>query len=137
MIAYVVRIEIILYDMKFNRIKIEDEQSFNRACIMYEILLHHKNSDHYSKVITNLETQIHKFESLFNVEPPMVNDGDILKFIYENEGITQYQLSEKLSVSQPLINRILKQNIKISKKLADKLSELYDLRISVFRRYEY
>lgn len=124
-----------LHRMKFHNIKVNDEQSFRKACIMYEILLHHKKSEYYSKIISNLELQIHKFESNFNVEPPLVNDGDILQFIYENEGITQYQLSEKLTVSQPLINRILKQNIRISKNLADKLSELYDFKMSLFRRY--
>jgi hypothetical protein len=124
-----------IHSMKFQNIKVNDEVSFHKACIMYEILLHYNNNDGYSKIISSLESQIHKFESNFNVEPPLVSDGDILQFIYENEGITQYELSEKLDVSQPLINRILKQKIKISRNLADKLTELYDIKMSLFRRY--
>lgn len=110
---------------------IKSQTDYNKLFVEYEILLH--SLDEVSpKKMQDLENKIQDYELSMNITPNGINHSCLLSLLLEKSQMTQSGLATALDVSQPLINRILKGNVKISKKLAKKLANYFHLDIKLF-----
>ena len=67
--------------------------------------------------------------------------GDLLKDEMEERGLTQQQLAEKLSVSQPLLSEIINHKRRVSLEMALKLEETVEIPaetwLNLQKRYDF
>ena len=62
-----------------------------------------------------------------NIPPVAMHPGELLRNEIKERGLTQTELSEKLGISQPFLNGLLKEKKKISIELAIKLEEILNI----------
>ncbi|MFZ1791297.1 MAG: helix-turn-helix transcriptional regulator [Saprospiraceae bacterium] len=112
---------------------IKSSTDYQKDFVEYEILLHTLGGVN-PKELTNLENRIQEYESSMNITPNQISHSLLLNILLEKSKMTQSGLAEALDVSQPLINRILKGNVLISKKLGKKLAKHFNLDIKLFEQ---
>lgn len=110
---------------------IKNHTDYERLFVEYEILLHSLDEVPQKK-LHDIEVIIQEYESNMNVSSTGIQHSSLLDILLMRSELTQSGLAEALDVSQPLINRILRGNVKISKKLAKKLAVYFRLDIRLF-----
>jgi plasmid maintenance system antidote protein VapI len=110
---------------------LKTDEQFQEACLHYEVLLHTIGQPSY-EVISRLETLINEYELTNNCTPESIEHSHLMNYFLKKSNLTQQELAEKLDVSQPLINRILHDGIKISRKLAHKIAEEFSVTLDLF-----
>lgn len=112
---------------------IKNLTDYQKHFVEYEILLHSLGEVNPKELI-NLETKIQHFESSMNITPNQISHSLLLNILLDKSKMTQSALAEALDVSQPLINRILRGNVLISKKLGKKLAKHFNLDLKLFEQ---
>ncbi|MCB0647825.1 MAG: helix-turn-helix transcriptional regulator [Saprospiraceae bacterium] len=110
---------------------IKNQTDYERLFVEYEILLHSLDPVP-DKILLDIENKIQEYESTMNITPTGIEHACLMSLLLEKSHLTQSGLADALDVSQPLINRILKGNVKISKKLARKLAAYFRLDLKLF-----
>lgn len=62
-----------------------------------------------------------------HIPPVAMHPGELLRNEIKERGLTQIELSEKLGISQPFLNGLLREKKKISIELALKLEEILNI----------
>jgi len=104
---------------------------YQRAFVEYEIMMH-STKEPETKELKQLEERIRNYESETGHSSEGINHGEILFYLIRKFDLNQRELATILDVSQPLVNRILNDNVTISRKMARKLSEHFHIGRSLF-----
>lgn len=113
--------------------QIASPAEYHKLFIKYEVLVNSTVALDNDK-IEELESLIGEYEEATNITPKTIEHNELLYYFLDESGMTQCEFANRLGVSQPLINRILNDDIQISKKLAFKLSEEFKVNRLIFQR---
>lgn len=112
---------------------IKTEGQYRLACLQYEVAVHSAGTKNNGAEIEWLEGLISNYELMNNVSPEPIKHSEMLNFFFEKSNMTQANFAKMLDVSQPLINRILNDDVKISRKLASRMSECFGVSEELFQ----
>ncbi len=123
--------------MKYKRIY--NIEKYNEYCKVYEKLMM-KDSEKYADEIDLLELLIEDYDNRtiesIGIQEDM-NPIETLQYLMEEHKLTKAELARQLIVSRQLITEILNYKRNISKKMAIKLSNRFNMQQTAFsREYE-
>ena len=113
--------------------KIYSKEQYNNYCEKHEELTM-TNYDANIEEIELIEVLIDEYESRTMVNSEIENPVEILKYLLEENNISNSQLAQELGVSRQLISEILKFKRNISKSMILKLSNRFKLNPSLFTK---
>ncbi len=113
--------------------KIYSTEQYNTYCEIHEELVlsdYEKNKDE----VELLEILIDEYEQREIENDVGVNPVELIKYVLEEENISQSQLARDLGVSRQLVTDILMYRRNISKTMAMKLASHFNMQIQAFSK---
>lgn len=110
---------------------IGDDQELDEAIKLIDELLDRQLDEYEQWYLDVLSDIVEKYEHA-NVEIPSVPDGELLKFMIEQRGVTQAEVASKTGIVESTISAIVSGNRPLNRDHISKLSEFFGVAPGVF-----